>query len=513
MPIKTYIHKNTFRDSVYLMRVSSLIRESEGIEGAEIIVGTDHNKKFLVAGGLWTEELKEAGANDLIIAVRAADPDTAETAIQKALDELTKEVDRTSLAGEFVPRAFETALKQLPGANLALVSIPGRYVKREVDQILDAGLHVMIFSDNVPLEAEVALKEKALTKGLLVMGPDCGTAIINGVPLAFANEVRRGKIGIVAAAGTGLQEVSSLIHNLGGGVSHGIGTGGRDIKAAVGGMMMLKGLQALTEDPQTEVIVIVSKPPDPAVMDKVLKAAGQSAKPVVVNFLGGDPDKAREAGCYPAATLKETAEMAVRLAAQDKEGAAAVFAVDKEVIEAEKRKLKAGQRFLRGLFCGGTLAYESLLMLHQPLGGIYSNLSLDPDYVLEDIYRSRSHTMIDFGEDEFTQGRLHPMIDPAVRGNRIITEAKDPETAVIMLDLVLGYNAHPDPAGAALVAVREARAIAAAAGRHLTVAASVCGTDDDPQNRRGQIEKLQAEGVLVFPSNADAACFVKDLLA
>ena len=192
--------------------------------------------------------------------------------------------------------------------------------------------------------------------------------------------------------------------------------------------------------------------------------AGQSVKPVVVNYLGGDPEEVREAGCYPAVTLKKTAETAVRLAAKEKVGSPSVFTVNKEVIAAETRKLTAGQRFVRGLFSGGTLAYESLLILGQPLGGIYSNLSLHPEYILEDLYRSRCHTIIDFGEDEFTQGRLHPMIDPAVRNRRIITEAKDPETAVIMLDLVLGYNAHPDPAGAAREAIQEAKAIAAAEG-------------------------------------------------
>lgn len=514
MPIKAHIHKNTFRDSVYLMRLSSMIRDLEGIEGAEVIIGTDHNKKFLKAADLWTEAIEqEASSNDLVIVVKAASEEIAEAAVGRALEELTKTVERENLVGEFVPRTFETALKQMPGANLALISIPGRFVKREVDRILDAGLHVMIFSDNVPLEAEVALKQKAAARGLLVMGPDCGTAIINGIPLAFANAVRRGSIGIVAAAGTGLQEVSSLIHNLGEGISQGVGTGGRDVKAAVGGLMMIQGLQALMDDPETAVIVIVSKPPDPVVAGRVLEVAARSPKPVVVNFVGGDPEKIRAAGCNPAVTLKEAAAKAVGLAGgvrDDGSGKTAVF--EKKVILEAKRKFKQSQRSLRGLFTGGTLAYETLIILQKTIGDIYSNLALEERLLLPDVYRSLGHTIIDFGEDEFTQGRLHPMIDPAVRSHRIITEAKDPETAVIMLDLVLGYNAHPDPAGAALEAIIEAKAIAAREGRGLAFVTSVCGTDGDFQNRAAQVNKLEAEGVFVLPSNADAAGFVKELL-
>ncbi len=513
MPLKIHIQKNTFRDSVYLMRLSSLIREMDGIEGAEVIVATDHNKKFLTASGLWSDELEQASPNDLVIAVKAADPGVAEAAIQKALAELDREAEGDGPAGAYRPRTFETALQQLPGANLALVSIPGRYVRREVERILDAGLHVMIFSDNVPLEDEVALKEKALAKGLLVMGPDCGTAIINGVPLAFANVVRRGSIGIVAASGTGLQEVSSLVHNLGGGISHGIGTGGRDIKEAVGGRMMLQGLKALMEDESTEVIVIVSKPPHPAVMERVLQAARESKKPVVVNFLGGDPEKVRQAGCLPAATLSEAAATAVRLANINQvEPDPELYTSPQKTMEVDLGALKPEQRYLRGLFSGGTLAYESLLLLGPSLGPIYSNLSLEPQYALADVYQSREHCIIDFGEDELTQGRLHPMIDPALRNRRIVTEASDPQTAVIMIDLVLGYNAHPDPAGAALEAITAAKAAAAAQGRHLIIVASVCGTDDDPQNRREQIEKLKANEVRVFPSNAAASFYVRDLL-
>jgi len=513
MFVKTHIHKQTYRDSIYLMRLSSIIRGLDGVEEAEVIVGTEHNKKFLKTGGLWTEHIEEeAGPNDLIIAVKAKEEQKAEEAIAYALKELNKETKLESAGSEFYPRTFEMALKQMPGANMAVVSIPGRYVEREVNKILDSGLHVMIFSDNVPLEVEVSLKKKARERGLLVMGPDCGTAIINGVPLAFANEVRRGAIGVVAAAGTGMQEVTSLIHNYGEGISQGIGTGGRDVKAAVGGITMIQGLQALMEDPQTKVIVIVSKPPEQSVAEKVLRVASQSTKPVVVNFIGGDASQVRNFGCEPASTLREAADKAVSLLRGKKRDICCRFFRLRNLAGEEKQKLAEKQRFLRGLFSGGTLAYESIAILQDAVGGIYSNISLDKNFALEDVYKSKGHTIIDLGDDEFTQGRPHPMIDPTIRNHRIIAEAKDPETAVIMLDVVLGYGAHQDPAGAALEAIKKAKKIALEDGRNIVFVASVCGTDKDIQNREEQIKKLEQEEVLVFASNADAAMFVKELL-
>lgn len=513
MVLKSYISKNMFRDSVYLMRLSNTVRGFAGVLEAEVIIGTDHNKKFLQSGGLWSEEIeKEAGANDLIIAIKAENEEKAEQAIQDALAELNKSVERENLLGEFVPRTFETALHNFPGANMALISIPGRYVEREADQILDAGLNMMIFSDNVTLEAEIALKNKAKEKGLLVMGPDCGTAIINGVPLAFANEVKRGKIGIVAAAGTGLQEVSTLINNLGEGISQGIGTGGRDVKEAVGGISMIMGLNALLEDEQTEVVVIVSKPPDASVTEKVLAVAQKSKKPVVVSFLGGDLNQVSAAGCVPAATLKEAAHKAVCLARNEDASGAVELKVDDNLLKEHKGKIAGSQKYLRALYSGGTLAYEALLMLQGIIKPIYTNLNYKGAEAIADVYKSTGHTIIDFGEDEFTQGRLHPMIDPSLRNTRIVNEAKDPETAVVVLDLVLGYNAHPDPAGSALEAIIEAQQLAAKEGRHLIFVTSVCGTDSDPQKRNEQVAKLEAAGVLVFPSNADAVAFLAALL-
>ncbi len=507
--VKSYIEKNMFMDSVFLMKISSKVREVEGIEGAEAIVGTEHNKGFLESGGLLTDEIKEeAGANDLIIAVKAADEQTAESGIETALNELKQKNSRNEdLFGEYVPKTFDSAIEMLPDANLGILSIPGEYVEREANKILDAGMHLMIFSDNVPLETEVALKERGQEQGLLVMGPDCGTAIINGAPLAFANEINSGKIGIVAAAGTGLQEVSALIHKFGEGITQGIGTGGRDVKKSVGGKTVIQGMKALMADDNTEVIVIVSKPPEESVAKDILEVASQSTKPVVVNFVGGDPDEINKYdNCEPATTIKEAAHKAVDLV-KGKAPGKVVDEISEQEVSTQKSKLSSGQKYLRGLYSGGTLAFEAMNILEKELGGIYSNIALVDQYELADSFVSKEHTIVDLGEDEFTKGKPHPMIDPGTRNERIVQEAKDPETAVMLLDVVIGYGSHEDPAGQAVKAIKEAKEIASKEGREIVFVASVCGTDGDPQGYQEQVSKLKGAGVNVLPSNVEAVKF------
>jgi len=363
---------------------------------------------------------------------------------------------------------------------------------------------VLLFSDNVPLEHEVELKQLSRARGLLLMGPDCGTAVIGGAALGFANKVRSGRIGLVGAAGTGLQEVTTLIYRFGGGITHAIGTGGRDLSAAVGAVTMLQGLRALALDPATAVIVLVSKPPTPEVAGRVLAAAAGCGKPVVVAFLGVAVEAALpEAGAGPlvgAATLEDAAREAVRIAYGTAPDAPAMRALPAQ----EAARMAPGQRYVRGLYSGGTLCYEALLLLRPHLGPIWSNTPLTPAESLDPVTRSRAHTVIDMGGDAFTQGRLHPMLDPMLRQQRLRLEADDPEVAVVVLDVVLGYGAHPDPAGALAPVVVEARAAARREGRHLAIVASVCGTPDDPQNAAAQREALAEAGVLVEDSNARA---------
>jgi succinyl-CoA synthetase alpha subunit len=388
-------------------------------------------------------------------------------------------------------------LETLVGANLALISTPGEYAAAEAFKALSLGLNVMLFSDNVELKDEIALKRFAQERDLIVMGPDCGTAIINGIPLAFANVVRRGIIGVVGASGTGLQQVTCLVDRWGGGISQAIGTGGHDLHRDVGGISMLQGLKALAADPSTSVIVLISKPPSPEVAGKVLEAAGSAGKAVVVNFLGADPDPVRGGNLYPAETLEDAAAAAVALA--DGKTPKAV-----NVTPSSIAPLVPGQRYVRGLYSGGTFCYEASLLLKKKLGQINSNTPVEPGDRLSDVWTSRKHTVIDLGDDLFTRGRPHPMIDHRLRNERLIKEASDPEVAVILLDIVLGYGSHPDPAAEMVPVIQKARDLASDAGRHLAVIAFVCGTAADPQNLSRQETALREAGVILAQSNAQA---------
>jgi succinyl-CoA synthetase alpha subunit len=390
-------------------------------------------------------------------------------------------------------------LGNLVGANLALISTPGEYAAAEAFKALSLGLNVMLFSDNVDLKDEIALKRFAQERDLIVMGPDCGTAIINGIPLAFANVVRRGVIGVVGASGTGLQQVTCLVDRWGGGISQAIGTGGHDLHRDVGGISMLQGLKALAADPSTSVIVLISKPPSPEVAGKVLEAAGVAGKAVVVNFLGADPDQVRRKNIYPAATLEDAAAAAVALA-DGKTPEARRASVPSPSIT----PLAPQQRYVRGLYSGGTFCYEASLLLKKELGQINSNTPVEPGDRLSDVWTSRKHTVVDLGDDLFTRGRPHPMIDHRLRNERLIKEADDPEVAVLLLDIVLGYGSHPDPAAEMVPAIQKARDLATKAGRHLIIMGFVCGTAADPQNLSKQEMAFREVGVTLAESNAQA---------
>ncbi len=497
MPIQGEIHRSTYYDSVALMLAQREARDQPGVEDVGVVMATDANKEILRAGGLEFPGLAGARADDLAIVARAASEEEARAAAAFAMQVLTRR--RVSTAGDaYRPKTVASAARALPEATIVLISVPGRFAHSVAREALDAGLHVLLFSDNVPIEHEIALKARGREQGLLMMGPDCGTAIIGGAALGFANQVRAGRIGLVGAAGTGLQEVASLIHRLGGGITHAIGTGGRDLSSAVGGVTMLAGLRALELDPGTEVIVLVSKPPAPEVAGRILAAAAACGKPVVAAFVGATVEPTGQV--QGATTLEEAAIRAVQLAC----GTEAALPPMRSLPEQEAGRLSTDQRYLRGLYSGGTLCYEALVLLRPHLGAIYSNSPADPSEALEPVTRSREHTVIDMGGDEFTQGRLHPMLDPTLRLARLRQEAADPETAIVLLDVVLGYAAHPDPAGALAPVIREVREQASREGRHLIVAGSVCGTDDDPQNAGAQRAVLVEAGVLVEESNARA---------
>jgi FdrA protein len=337
-----------------------------------------------------------------------------------------------------------------------------------------------------------------------MMGPDCGTAIINGVALGFANVVRRGNIGLVAASGTGLQELTVIIDKLGGGISQALGTGGRDLKKDIGGKMMLLALDALASDPETQVIGIISKPPAKEVMVKILEKVKLIDKPVVACFLGGDSSLVEGTDTIAVETIEEAAKQLVTISKGGLTTNLQLYSEEEldNLVKSEVSKLR-GQKYLRGLYTGGTLAYEGMLILDKKIGNIYSNIPINKELALTDVEVSQENMILDMGEDYFTDGMPHPMIEPKLRSERIKKEASDPQTAVILLDCVLGYGSHPDPAQSVATAVEQAKVIQG--DRHVTYIASVCGTEKDPQILSDQVEKLKNAGIIVLPTNAQAA--------
>ena len=488
MPIAATTRKNFYKDSVVLMRIAQSAGAREGVARVSLLMGTQANKDLLAQAGLLAAEIADAAPADLMILVEGG-----HLALQPSLAEIDEQLAGRSAASagertETAARSIAMAMERIDGANLALVSVPGAYAAAEALKALKRGLHVFLFSDNVPLDEERVLKRLAAKKGLLVMGPDCGTAIIGGVPLGFANAVRRGSIGLVGASGTGMQEVSVRIHALGEGVSHALGTGSRDASEEIGGATLLAGMELLARDPDTRVIVIVSKPPAPSVAERALSAARACGKPVVVLFLGSNFSGG--GNVHPVAALEDAAAAAVALARSGKPAPAVPADIG---IDTEVAKLAGTQRFLRGLYSGGTYCTEMQLVLKETGIAACSNTP------------SRAHTVIDLGADEFTVGRPHPMIDYTARTARLLDEARDPAVAVVVLDVVLGHGAHPDPAGELAPAVRSARAIAKQGGRNLIVLGFVCGTDGDPQGLAGQIAGLRDAGMLLAPTSTAAA--------
>lgn len=508
MPIAAATKKNFYKDSVALMRIAQSVGERDGLARVSLLMGTPANKDMLLQAGLFSPEIAEAAPADLMILVEG-EP-TAVTAALAEIEELLAGHDAATPSGErteIAPRSIAMGLERLENATLAQISVPGPYAAAEALKALKRGLHAFLFSDNVPLAEEQAVKRLAAKKGLLVMGPDCGTAIIGGVPLGFANAVRRGSIGLVGASGTGLQEVSVRIHELGEGVSHAIGTGSRDACEEVGGTTLLAGIGLLARDAGTRVIVIVSKPPFPAVAARALAAARACGKPVVVLFLG---EKIAGGGTvHPVATLEEAAATAVALARGKTLEAASAAAGD----NGEIARLAASQRFWRGLYSGGTYCTEAQLVMKDAGIATWSNAPADQSYALAHGAASRENTAIDFGADEFTVGRPHPMIDFQARGDRLIEEARDRGVAVVLLDVVLGYGANADPAGELAPAVEKARAVAAGDGRNLVVIGFVCGTDGDPQNLAEQIARLRGAGMVLAPNSTAAARLAARIVA
>jgi succinyl-CoA synthetase alpha subunit len=491
--IKIEIKRNVYYDSVSLMLLTKDIKAIDGVNNANICMATDHNKQLLKNIGLLSDEANKCGPNDLIIAVDANEE--AISSVIKLISEGMNKKQQTSNASCKI-KSLKQAIENNEKSNLVVISVPGEYASYEAERAIKAGKHVMLFSDNVSLENEIRLKKLAKENQVLMMGPDCGTAIINGRPLCFANKVKSGRIGIVGASGTGIQEVSCLIDTYGGGITHAIGTGGRDLSLEVGGVMMEMGIEALANDNDTDVIVLISKPPHPEVADKIIEQARNIDKRFVINFLG----EKRESidNITFCSTLEKTAIQAVNITSNASEAMSEFYGIPDIMIDT---KLRPEQKYIRGLFAGGTLCDEALLIAREEISPIYSNNHIDKIISLDDPYKSYHNTFVDLGDDIFTRGKPHPMIDTENRNLRIVQESMDPEVAVILLDFVLGYGSHDDPAGSAIPYIQKARKN----NSELQFIASITGTRQDPQDFNRQYQVLIDNGVVVASSNAQAA--------
>ncbi|WP_130861705.1 acyl-CoA synthetase FdrA [Bacilliculturomica massiliensis] len=485
--IKTLIKQNFYQDSVKLMLLSRRLSKMEEIENVSAIMATCSNIDILKMAGLYTEEVRKASPDDIVVVVEGK----TEKACALAIEEAEREIEGRSPGGEGKdisgeeeesPKSLAAARRRLPGANVTLISVPGKYAFDLADQSLDLGISPMIFSDNVSLEEEISLKKKAEKLGLIVMGPDCGTCVIGGACIGFGNKVKQGNIGIAGASGTGIQQLLCLLYNGGGGVSQAIGTGGRDLHKEVGGISMLAAVDLLEEDEDTRVLVLISKPADPEVEKKILQRVRSGKKPAVICFLGSGPRPEEADGqlCFEP-TLEEAAWRALQLAGI---------------------RLQPGRSYIRGLYTGGTLAYEALYLMKQKLPEVYSNIPMEGIGKLTDSMVGEKNSVVDLGDDEFTKGRAHPMIDPGLRNSLILREALAEGTGVLMLDFMLGYGCNGDPAGEAAESLRAARKKAEEMGKSIRLLGHVCGTELDQQDLRKQEATLRELGVETYSSNA-----------
>ncbi len=511
MYIGLTIRKNQYYDSVFLMRINNQISAFEGVLNSAAVMGTDNNKKILSGIGVEEDPIKDAAPNDLIVVV-IADNAVITNDVLGNLDNLF-DSDREQTNGLQL-KSLKDGLLFKPDTNLVVISVPGAYAFREAKTALDNGKNVFLFSDNVSISEELELKKYADTNGLLVMGPDCGTSIIGGVGIGFANKVRIGSIGVVGASGTGLQEFTCQIHNAGFGISHAIGTGSHDLSNEIGGITTLAGLKALEKDPNTKVIVVISKPPGIKTLELLREVINSIHKPVIACFLGLEPEFYHQNHNFiPARTVDEAVTSALTAVGEISADPELRLSVEVlELLEIEKKKIASSQKYVRGMFAGGTFCYQAQQIFQNSGLPVYSNTPINKENGLSDPDISKENTLIDMGDDRYTVDKPHPMIDGTHRRRRILEESKDPLVAVLLIDIILGYNASPDPVGDILEAVIEAKQLAFNRGEYLCTVASVCGTDDDFQDKALQVEMVEQAGVIVFNSNAKAALFCSGLL-
>ena len=487
------VAKDSYLDSLLLMVATVTMSDAPGVSWAGAVMASPKGLEDLAAAGFSGGELDGLGANDLVLAVKADDDDALQAALASGLAAAFAERTATGPATEQPPTSIAEAGRRVPESNVAIVSVPGEYAALEAHHALSAGMHVLLFSDGVPVEEEIELKARAADLGLLVMGPGAGTAVLGGTGLGFANalgERTDSAVGVVAAAGTGAQEVSALLDRWGVGVSQVVGVGGRDLSKAVGGRMAQLATRALDDDAGTAAVLLVSKPPDPDAARTVL--AECRGTPAVAVFLGLD-DLEPPAGVRLARTLEEGARVATELA-----GGTVPGLVDGLRDAVAAVHLDDARTTVRGLFSGGTLCYEAQAILEQHLGPVWSNEPLRKECTTP--APDGAHVLLDLGAEEYTRGVPHPMIDPSTRLDLLRQQAEDPTVAVVLMDVVLGHGSHPDPAGQLAPVCAELMA-----GGGPQVVAYVLGTEGDPQVYSRQRATLEAVGCIVPETNARAA--------
>jgi FdrA protein len=502
MSSRFVIRKNQYYDSVFLMSVNARILKVEGVQQTAVLMGSPANKQLLVDIGIQGSDIDAAQPNDLIVAV-IADTTLIVNQVLDNLDVWLNAIQAEAPVSQL--HTLEEGLTAKSNADLVVISIPGEYAARETRKALDAGLNVFLFSSNVSIDDELELKQLAKQRGLLVMGPDCGTSLIGGVGIGFTNVIRKGAIGAIGAAGTGLQEFTAQVHNHGFGISHAIGTGSHDLSDQIGGLTTLAALDALEEDVNTQVIAIISKPPGATTLENLLEKFDSCHKPVIGCFLGVEPGAVSgRKNLEPARTIDEAVRLAIKMSGNPTPLDAGLAPDDLKTLYEEKAGWSSEQKYLRGILAGGTFCYQSQQIMREAGITVYSNNPLDSKNKLTHPDRSIQHSLIDMGDEYYMVGKPHPMIDGTMRRQRIIAESHDPQMAVLYLDFILGYNASMDPVGELVDAIDEAKRVYKQRGGSLTVVASICGTKDDPQDLTFQVKMLREAGVHVYTSNAQA---------
>ncbi|MGM0239120.1 MULTISPECIES: acyl-CoA synthetase FdrA [Enterococcus] len=490
--LHTIIEKNSYQDSIVLMLLTNHLEAIDGVNSVSVMMGTPANKDIFKTAGLYTDEVETATPNDMVVVVDLEDASKIDELLETAKDYLEEQGKKSQNdTSEEHVKTWDKALEVGADTSVAIISVPGVHAAGEIEKALEADKHVFCFSDNVAIEDEKRLKDLAHEKGLLLMGPDCGTGIINGIPIAFANVIRKGNIGVVGASGTGIQEVTTIIHKLGAGVTQAIGTGGRDLKSAIDGVTFKDSVALMEKDPDVKVIVAISKPPAKEVRDDVLDLLRATSKPVVAIFLGEKPE-AHEEGLYRAHTLEETAELAVELLKGNE------ITTYEKTVDVPEIKLTDQQKYIKGYYSGGTLAYEAAMLINE-------SLELGAESGAEGfIMKKDGYEVIDLGDDIYTQGRPHPMIDATKRKELMVEAGQDAETAAILLDIVLGYGSHDDMASELAPGIKKVLADAKADNREIAVIGTIVGTDEDPQDIEKQKEILTEAGAIICDSNAQA---------